>query len=51
MESTDFGNINCNMSADLVDNNTKHLIELCELYQFKQLIQEPTIELLAIRLL
>ncbi len=34
--------MNCNVSANVVDNNTHHLLELTELYQHTQLIKEPT---------
>jgi hypothetical protein len=30
------------VSANVVDNNTHHLLELTELYQYTQLIKEPT---------
>ena len=42
IESTIVGDLNCNVAANNVDNNTKHLLDLCELYQYSQLIQEPT---------
>ena len=42
LESTIIGDFNCNVLADVLDNNTKHLIELCDLYQYSQLITQPT---------
>jgi hypothetical protein len=30
------------MSASIADNNTKHLLELSESYQYTQLIKEST---------
>ena len=36
------GDLNCNMSASIADNNTKHLLELSESYQYTQLIKEST---------
>ncbi len=32
----------CVVSANVADNNTYHLLELTELYQYTQLIKEPT---------
>ena len=42
LESTITGDFNCNILADVSDNNTKHLIELCDLCQYSQLITQPT---------
>ena len=42
IESSVIGDLNCNINANPVDNVTRHLIELCESYQYTQLIQEPT---------
>ena len=37
------GDLNCNlMPIGAIDNNTKHLLELSESYQYTQLIKEPT---------
>ncbi|CAB4032681.1 RNA-directed DNA polymerase from transposon BS, partial [Paramuricea clavata] len=42
IENNIIGDLNCNMSASIADNNTKHLLELSESYQYTQLIKEPT---------
>ena len=42
IENNIIGDLNCNVSANVVDNNTHHLLELTELYQYTQLIKEPT---------
>ena len=42
IESNIIGDINCNMIATPPDNKTRHIIELCESYQYVQLIKEPT---------
>ena len=42
IENNIIGDLNCNVSANGVDNNTHHLLELTELYQYTQLIKEPT---------
>ena len=42
VESNIVDDINCDMMAVTPDNETRHLIELCELYQYTQLIKEPT---------
>ena len=42
IESNILGDINCNMLAISPTNETRHLIELCDLYQYTQLIKEPT---------
>ena len=42
VESNILGDINCDMMAATPANETRHLIELCELYQYAQLIKEPT---------
>ena len=34
--------LNCNVSATAVDNNTKHLLDLSQSYQYTQLIKEST---------
>ena len=39
---TTVGDINCDMMAVTPANETRHLIELCELFQYTQLIKEPT---------
>ena len=41
-ESNILGDINCDMMAVTPANETRHLIELCELFQYTQLIKEPT---------
>ena len=41
-ESNILGDINCDMIAVTPANETRHLIELCELFQYTQLIKEPT---------
>ena len=42
VESNILGDINCDMMAVTPANETRHLIELCELFQYTQLIKEPT---------
>ena len=42
IENNVIGDLNCNMSASIADNNTKHLLELSESYQYTQLIKEST---------
>ena len=42
IESNILGDINCDMMAATPANETRHLIELCESYQYAQLIKEPT---------
>ena len=42
IESNILGDINCDMMAVSPTNETRHLIELCESYQYAQLIKEPT---------
>ena len=42
IESNILGDINCDMMAVTPTNETRHLIELCESYQYAQLIKEPT---------
>jgi len=42
VESNILGDINCDMMAVTPANETRHLIELCELFQHTQLIKEPT---------
>ena len=42
IESNILGDINCNMLAISPTNETRLLIELCESYQYTQLIKEPT---------
>ena len=42
VESNILGDINCDMMAVTPANETRHLIELCELFQSTQLIKEPT---------
>ena len=41
-ESNILGDINCDMMVVTPANETRHLIELCELFQYTQLIKEPT---------
>ena len=43
VESNILGDINCDMMAVTPANETRHLIELCELFQYTQLIKEPTL--------
>ena len=40
IESNILGDINCNMMAATPANETRHLIELCDSYQYAQLIKE-----------
>ena len=42
IESNIVGDINCNMLAISPTNETRHVIELCESYQYTQLIKKPT---------
>ena len=42
IESNILGDINCDMMDVTPANETRHLIELCESYQYAQLIKEPT---------
>ena len=42
IESNIIGDLNCDMSASTQNNETRHLNELCESYQYTQLINEPT---------
>ena len=42
IESNILGDLNCDMMAISPANETKHLIELCESFQYAQLIKEPT---------
>ena len=42
VESNILGDINYDMMAVTPANETRHLIELCELFQYTQLIKEPT---------
>lgn len=44
MESNIIGDRNCDLTyvASPSNNDTRHLIELCESYQYGQLIKEPT---------
>ena len=42
VESNILGDINCDMMAVTPANETRHLIELCEVSQYTQLIKEPT---------
>ena len=42
IESNILGDINCDMLAISPTNKTRHLIELCESYQYTQLIKKPT---------
>ena len=42
IESNILGDINCDMMAISPANETRHLIELCESYQYTQLIKEYT---------
>ena len=42
IENNIISDLNCNMSASIADNNTKHLLELSESYQYTQLIKEST---------
>ena len=42
IESNILGDINCDMLATSPTNETRHLIELCESYQYTQLNKEPT---------
>ena len=42
VESNIIGDINCDMMAVTPANETRHLIELCEVSQYTQLIKEPT---------
>ncbi len=42
IENNIIGYANCNMSASIADNNTKHLLELSESHPYTQLIKEPT---------
>ena len=42
IESNILGDINCDMMAISPGNETRHLIELCESYQYTQLIKEYT---------
>ena len=39
IENNIIRDLNCNMSASIADNNTKHLLELSESYQYTQLIK------------
>ena len=41
IESNVLGDINCDMLAISPTNETRHLIELCESYQYTQLIKKP----------
>lgn len=36
------GDLNCDVSATPVDHNTSRLLEICNTYQYKQLIEQPT---------
>ena len=36
IENNIIGDLNCNMSASIADNNTKHLLEQSESYQYTQ---------------
>ena len=40
------GDTNCDLTPKLaeqpIDNESKHMLDLCELFSFKQLIEEPT---------
>lgn len=42
VESNILGDINCDMMAATPANETRHLIKLCQSYQYAQLIKEPT---------
>ena len=36
------GDLNCDVGATPVDHNTNRLLEICNTFQYKQLIQQPT---------
>ena len=36
------GDLNCNLASPTLDANTRHLLEISDLYGLKQLITEPT---------
>ena len=36
------GDFNCNVGATLLESHTKKLLDICNLYQYHQLIREPT---------
>ena len=42
LEVNIIGDFNCNVGATLLESHTKRLLDICNLYQYHQLIREPT---------
>ena len=42
LETSILGDFNCDVSANLLNHQTRNLLDLCNLYQYHQLIQVPT---------